>query len=109
MNETKPASVVSRLRLDGHCIACAVNRRAHELIEGLLNCEDEAVIQDLNRELERLTRFHQRTDFNRLRAEKPELAGSRCVDVTLREDATGRFDISVQPAERDEQERKDVS
>jgi len=77
------------------------------LIDLLLGCEDLELCYQLNRELELLRRFHHQTDFEHLRAERPELTGSRCVDVMLQEDEIGRFNISVRPAELDEQKRKD--
>jgi len=109
MNEDKRSPVISTLRLDGHCIACAVNRRAHDLIERLLCCEDKAVIEALNGELELLTRFHHETDFENLRTERPELTGSRLVDVTIRENGIGRFDISARMAKDEEHNGKDFA
>lgn len=103
MRESGKHCAQSVLLLDGHCIACAVNRRARELTEGLLTCEDETVKQGLNRELEMLTRFHQQTDFNRLRAKRPELTGSRRVEVTLRE-KNGKTTVESKPAKASFQE-----
>jgi len=102
MRNGKTAAVKSVLRLKGHCIACAVNRRAHELTVQMLNSEETESIEDKNSELELLTRFHLQTDFSRLCTERPELSGGSPVEVTLSEDEFSRFNISVRPLKNEE-------
>jgi hypothetical protein len=98
MGESAKRHSQSTILLDGHCIACAVNQRAHSLVVQMLECNDEAQIAELNEELDLLTRFREDTDFNRLQLKRPELNGDRPLMVIIREGFLGRFNLSVQAA-----------
>ena len=90
--------------LRNHCIEAAAKQERRRVVSALLELDEAS--QDFRRlgdDLELLTSFLENTDFRRLRAERPELAGGCDIHVELVGDLeTGRFELSAVTAPRAE-------
>ncbi len=85
------------LHLGEHCIETTAKAVRARLERTILELDpDDEAMEDLASRFEVLTGFLERTDFKRLRAEHPELAGTEEVTVVVRGRSGGGFRVEVQ-------------
>jgi hypothetical protein len=80
-----------KLNVNKHCIEAAAKEFLRELVRELLNKEN--IAGELEKQVEILKEFLEKTEFGRVRAKFPELAGGTDMDVYLKKGAGGGFEI----------------
>lgn len=78
----------------GSCIQTTAQKRHENFVKSLLesNVEPDS---ELESQLELLSEFLSKTDFSRLRSEKPELNGSQNLSVRISRDEKIGFEIQI--------------
>lgn len=85
------------LHLEGHCIETAAKRERMRIESVLVELEVTSPrFSRLAKDLELITGFLERSDFPRIRSDRPELSGGSDVRVELTGDAEhGEFSLTV--------------
>lgn len=85
------------LHLKDHCIQTAAKQESRRIVSALLELDESSErFKQLADDLELVTSFLENSDFRKMRAERPELAGGCDIHVELMLDADpGRFVLTV--------------